>query len=177
MFKSITTLLTLLMTSSLTSSIYDIPLVDIDGKTTTLSSYKNKVLLIVNVASKCGFTRQYSGLEELHQTYHSRGLVVLGFPCNQFAGQEPGDEKQIKNFCSTKYGVSFPMFSKINVNGSSRHPLFEQLIGPDGHLPGNIKWNFSKILVNKDGTAVERFGSLTSPSSKKLRTRIDELLH
>ena len=103
MLKSTTTLLTLLMTSSLTSSIYDIPLVDIDGKTTTLSSYKNKVLLIVNVASKCGFTSQYSGLEELHQTYHSKGLVVLGFPCNQFAGQEPDDEKQIKNFCSTKY--------------------------------------------------------------------------
>ena len=177
MLKSITTLVILLMTSTLTSSIYDIPLIDIDGKSTTLSPYKNKVLLIVNVASKCGFTRQYSGLEELHQTYHSKGLVVLGFPCNQFAGQEPDDEKQIKNFCSTKYGVSFPMFSKINVNGSSRHPLFEQLIGPDGHLPGNIKWNFSKILVNKDGTAVERFGSLTSPSSKKLLKRIDELLH
>ena len=162
---------------SFPSPIYQIPLKDIDGNPTNLSAYKGKVLLIVNVASKCGFTRQYSGLEDLYETYNPRGFVVLGFPCNQFAGQEPGDEQQIKQFCSTNFGVNFPLFAKIDVNGPSRHPLYNYIIGSDSPLKGSIKWNFNKILVDRDGKPVERYGSLTSPNSKKLRQSIERLLN
>ena len=176
MFKSITTLLTLLMTSSLTSSIYDIPLVDIDGKTTTLSSYKNKVLLIVNVASKCGFTRQYSGLEELHQTYHSKGLVVLGFPCNQFGSQEPGSDDDIKQFCELNYGVSFPISAKIDVNGPDEDPLFTYLKNEARGVLGSkaIKWNFTKFVVDRDGKVRGRYAPVTKPDA--LQKIIDPII-
>ena len=157
-------------------SIYDHALKTIDGEPTTLSEHKGKVILMVNVASRCGFTRQYKGLEELYAKYKSKGLVVCGFPCNQFGGQEPGSESEIKEFCSTKFGVSFPMYSKIEVNGPDRHPLYEAIIGKDGPLPGNVKWNFGKILVGKDGKPIDRFGSMTSPSSKKLIQAIEQAL-
>src|SRR5512140_2874179 len=121
-------------------SIYNIPLKDIDGKSTSLKAYKGKVLLIVNVASKCGYTPQYEGLEALQQKYKDKGLTVLGFPCNQFGGQEPGSNEQIKQFCSSKYQVTFPLFDKLEVNGPNRHPLYVFLAGDSSPFPGNIKW-------------------------------------
>ena len=151
--KAILSITTLFITMTVSAkTIYDHPLKTIDGESTTLAEHKGKVILMVNVASKCGFTRQYKGLEELYDKYKSKGLVICGFPCNQFGGQEPGSESQIKEFCSTKYGVSFPMYSKIDVNGPNRHPVYEGIIGENGPLKGNIKWNFGKILVGKDGT-------------------------
>ena len=155
---------------------HDFELKSITGGKTSLAEHKGKVILMVNVASKCGFTRQYKGLEELYQKYKDKGLVICGFPCNQFGGQEPGSEAQILSFCSSKYGVSFPMYSKIDVNGANRHPLYEAIIGEKGPLKGNIKWNFGKILVGKDGIPIERFGSMTSPSSKKLVNEIEKAL-
>ena len=148
--------------------IYDIPLQSIDGTETTLREHEGKVLLLVNVASKCGFTPQYEGLEKLYQQYKGQGLVVCGFPCNQFGWQEPGSESEIQEFCSVNYGVTFPMYAKLEVNGKGRHPLYEAIIGKEGTLKGNIKWNFAKVLVGRDGVPVERFGSMASPSSKKL---------
>ncbi|MDQ8186014.1 glutathione peroxidase [Pelagicoccus sp. SDUM812002] len=155
------------------TTIYDIPLVDIEGNETTLEKYKGKTLLIVNVASKCGYTRQYKGLEELNEKYANEGLVVLGFPCNQFGGQEPGTEEDIMEFCSLTYGVSFPMFSKIEVNGPNRHPLYEKLAGEESPFPGQIGWNFSKFLVNGEGEIVERFSSAVAPKSDKMISAIE----
>ncbi|MBT6958415.1 MAG: glutathione peroxidase [Opitutae bacterium] len=171
----------ILLTMSITTNIiakpiYEHQLLDIDGSETSLEKFKGKVMLIVNVASKCGFTRQYKGLEELYSKYKSKGLVVCGFPCNQFGKQEPANEKEIKEFCTIKFGVTFPMFSKIEVNGSSRHPLYESLVGKDSPTKGNVKWNFTKILVGRDGIPIDRFGSLTSPSSSKLRKAIEKAL-
>jgi len=157
-------------------SLYDCNIYDIDGRETTLNPYKGKVILIVNVASKCGFTRQYKGLEELYSKYKEQGLVICGFPCNQFGGQEPGSEKEIKEFCSTKYGVTFPMYSKISVKGKRIHPIYELLTGKDSPTKGSVKWNFTKILVSKTGNPIDRFGSLTSPSSSKLRKAIEKAL-
>tara|TARA_B100001094_G_scaffold86184_1_gene82551 strand:+ start:7269 stop:7805 length:537 start_codon:yes stop_codon:yes gene_type:complete len=171
----------LLLTMAITTNIdakpvYDLKLLDIDGKETSLAEYKGKVMLIVNVASRCGFTKQYKGLEDLYVQYKSMGLVVCGFPCNQFGNQEPANETEIKSFCTTKFGVTFPMFSKIDVNGATRHPLYEKLVGKDSQTKGNIKWNFTKILVGRDGNPIDRFGSLTSPSSGKLRKAIEKAL-
>jgi glutathione peroxidase len=146
-------------------SIYDFQVDTIQGEKTTLEPYKGKVLLIVNVASQCGFTRQYDGLEALYRKYKDKGLVVLGFPCNQFGSQEPGTEKEIQNFCRVNFGVTFPMFSKINVNGEDTHPLYQYLKSQKPGLLGTeaIKWNFTKFLVDKEGNVVERFGSSTKP--------------
>lgn len=137
----------------------------LDGTEESLGKYKGKVLLVVNVASKCGFTKQYAGLEKLHQTYKDRGLVVMGFPCNQFGWQEPGDADDIQKFCSLNYGVSFPMFEKIDVNGDETHPLYQHLKArAKGMLNTEaIKWNFTKFLVSKDGQRVQRYGSKTKP--------------
>ena len=157
-------------------SIYDHKLIDIDGKETSLAEHKGKVLLIVNVASRCGFTRQYKGLEALFKEHKDKGLVVCGFPCNQFGGQEPGSEKEIKEFCSTRYGVTFPMYAKLSVNGTDRHPLYETLVGEASETKGKVKWNFTKILVSRDGKPIARFGSLTFPSSGKLRKAIEKAL-
>jgi len=174
--KLIPFILLSIMSSLSASTVYDHELHDIDGEKTSLSAHEGKVLLLVNVASRCGFTRQYKGLEELHQSYKDKGLVVCGFPCNQFGGQEPGSDSEIKEFCSTKFGVTFPMFSKIDVNGEGRHPLYESIIGENGPLKGNVKWNFTKILIGKDGKPIERFGSMTSPTSKKLIKAIEAAL-
>jgi len=140
-------------------NIFEIEVKTIDGQPRTLDFYKGKVMLIVNVASKCGFTNQYDGLEELYKKYAEKGFVVLGFPCNQFGGQEPGAEDEILSFCRLNYGVSFPMFAKVEVNGSNAHPLYVYLKKQrPGFLgSGAIKWNFTKFLVNREGTVTQRF--------------------
>jgi glutathione peroxidase len=157
-------------------TLYDIPLKDIDGNSTSLKPYQGKVLLIVNVASKCGFTPQYKGLEAIYQKYSAQGLVVCGFPCNQFLSQEPGTDADIKEFCTSKYNVTFPMFSKLEVNGAQRHPLYVQLAGTNSPFPGNIKWNFTKFLIGRDGHIVARFGSTTKPESEELTKAIEAAL-
>ena len=162
--------------SNINASIFNHKISTLEGKETTLAEHKGKVILVVNVASKCGFTKQYRDLEELYQKYKDDGLVILGFPCNQFGGQEPGSAAEIRQFCSTKYNVTFPMYSKVEVNGENRHPIFAELIGEGSPVAGNIKWNFTKILIDKDGKPIERFGSLTSPTSKKVIREIEEAL-
>lgn len=160
------------MQSAETSSkedLFSIPVVTIAGEKTTLEPYRNKVILVVNTASKCGFTKQYKGLEALWQEYGDQGFVLLGFPCDQFGGQEPGTEEEIKNFCERNFGVSFPLFSKVEVNGADAHPLFKQL---KEKAPGilnstSIKWNFTKFLLSPGGKDVERFGSRTKPDEMK----------
>ncbi len=157
-------------------NIYDIKLKDIDGKDATLAAYKGKVLLVVNVASKCGFTKQYTALEATHLKYQDKGFAVLGFPCNQFGGQEPGSNEAIKEFCSSKFQVTFPLFDKIEVNGENRHPLYTALAGPDSPFPGNIKWNFGKFLIGKDGKILARFDSKITPDSEELTKAIEAAL-
>jgi glutathione peroxidase len=169
-------LFVLQMTLAHAESIYDIKLKDIDGKDVPLSDYKGKVLLIVNVASKCGYTKQYAGLEALYQKYKDRGVVVLGLPCNQFGGQEPGSNAEIKEFCSTKFNVTFPMFDKIDVNGAGRAPLYTVLAGKDSPFPGDIKWNFNKFLIGKDGKILNRFESKVAPESPELTAAVDSAL-
>jgi glutathione peroxidase len=157
-------------------SIFNIPLKDIDGKPTSLKAYEGKVLLIVNVASKCGYTPQYAGLETLYAKYKDKGLLVLGFPCNQFGGQEPGSNEQIKEFCSSKYQVTFPLFDKIEVNGPNRTQLYTMLAGEGSPFPGNIKWNFSKFLVGRDGKILKRFESKVKPDSAELVQAVEAAL-
>lgn len=157
-------------------SLYDIPLKDINGKATSLKAYKGKVVLIVNVASKCGLTPQYEGLEALQKKYGPKGFTVLGFPCNQFGGQEPGTNEEIKTFCSTKYNVSFPLFDKLDVNGANRHPLYTALAGSASPFPGDIKWNFGKFLIGKDGKIVQRFEPKTTPASSEVTGGIESAL-
>jgi glutathione peroxidase len=145
-------------------SVYDFSAKLNDGTDQSLSAYKGKVLLVVNTASQCGFTPQYKGLQELYAKYHQRGLEVLGFPCDQFGHQEPGDDSEIRSFCEVNYGVTFPLFSKIEVNGAGAHPLYQYLKSEKGGLLGdNIKWNFTKFLVDKRGSVVERFAPTTTP--------------
>jgi glutathione peroxidase len=131
-----------------------------------LSTYEGKVVLVVNTASKCGFTPQYAGLQEIYDRYADEGLVILGFPCDQFGHQEPGDEEQIEQFCSLNYGVSFPMFAKVDVNGRNAHPIYQWLRQQKGGVLGDrIKWNFTKFLVNRQGEVVKRYGSTATPAS------------
>ncbi len=165
---AITTTMVLLAAAASAESLYDIPLKDIDGRKTSLSEFKGKVLLIVNVASKCGFTPQYQGLEELYQNHKNEGLVILGFPCNQFGSQEPGSNEEIKEFCSTKYNVTFPLFDKVEVNGPNRHGLFKALAGEESPFPGDIKWNFNKFLIGRDGKILNRFEPKTKPDAPEL---------
>jgi glutathione peroxidase len=151
------------------------PLETITGDTAHLADYTGKVVLIVNVASECGFTGQYAGLEELYRAYQDRGLVVLGFPANNFGGQEPGTNEQIQKFCESKFGVTFPMMAKVSVKGADKHPLFVHLTEQEG-MTGEIKWNFSKFLLDRDGNLAARFGSTVKPMSKKLVRNIEQLL-
>ena len=146
-------------------NLYEIKVTTIDGQPQTLEDYRGRVLLIVNVASRCGFTGQYAGLESIYRKYSDRGLVVLGFPCDQFGHQEPGDEAEIKKFCSLTYDVSFPMFAKIHVKGDDAHPLYQFLTSAQRGFLGSgwIKWNFTKFLVNRDGDVVKRYGPLVKP--------------
>lgn len=156
--------------------IHDFSAKTIDGKEVNLADFKGHPVLIVNTASKCGFTPQYEGLEELHKTYGPKGLVILGFPCNQFGHQEPGAEEEIASFCQKNYGVSFQMFSKVDVNGDDAHPLFQYLSENAPGLLGSkkIKWNFTKFLINKDGVPIDRFAPTTKP--EKLTKDIEKLL-
>lgn len=156
--------------------IHQISATRLDGTPQSLADYAGKVLLIVNTASHCGFTPQYKGLEELYQRYRERGLVVLGFPCNQFGAQEPGSEAEIGSFCEKNYGVSFPMFAKIEVNGDNAHPLYRHLKQQARGLLGSeaIKWNFTKFLVSRDGAEIERYAPATAPAA--LAADIERLL-
>ncbi len=147
-------------------SLYDLEALSIDQHTVPLSRYKGQVMLIVNTASACGFTPQFAGLEKLHQTYGDKGLAVLGFPCNQFANQDPGDEAHIANFCQKNYGVSFQMMGKVKVNGSEAHPLYQWLTAQAPGLLGSkaIKWNFTKFLVGRDGQVLKRYAPQDTPA-------------
>ena len=158
------------------ASLHDLTAKDIDGKDTSLSAYKGKVALVVNVASKCGYTKQYAALEAIYQKYKGKGFAVLGFPCNQFGEQEPGTNAEIKQFCTSKFNVTFPMFDKIDVNGAKRHPVYENLAGKDSPFPGDIKWNFTKFLVGKDGTILKRFGSNVTPDSPEITEALEAAL-
>lgn len=146
------------------TTLYDFKATAIDGEEVDLSAYDGKVVLIVNTASKCGFTPQYSGLQQLHEKYADDGLVVLGFPCDQFANQEPGGEDEIAEFCQRNYGVTFPMMAKVDVNGSDAHPVFAWLRSEQGGLLGDkIKWNFTKFLIGRDGKVIDRYSPQTKP--------------
>ncbi|MEY2592122.1 MAG: glutathione peroxidase [Acidimicrobiaceae bacterium] len=160
-------------------SIYDVPIQSLDGSPADLHDYQDKAVLLVNVASKCGLTPQYTGLEKIHEQYKDRGFAVLGVPCNQFGEQEPGSPEDIKTFCSTTYGVTFPMTEKIEVNGDGRHPLYQQLVDvpdvADGHT-GDIRWNFEKFLVAPGGDVAGRFGPMVDPEAPELVEAIEKAL-
>jgi glutathione peroxidase len=158
------------------ATIYDFSAADITGRAVSLADYRDRVLLIVNTASKCGFTPQYEGLEALHRDLSARGLAVLGFPCNQFGQQEPGDAAEIADFCKLTYDVSFPLFARICVNGPTAHPLFNWLTAEARGVLGSraIKWNFTKFLVDRNGAVVARFAPTTAPAA--IRSRIEALL-
>lgn len=159
------------------AALYDIPLKDIDGKEASLKAYSGKVLLIVNVASQCGYTRQYKGLEAVHRQYQQKGFTVLGFPSNDFGGQEPGSLAEIKEFCSSKFNVTFPMFDKVGVKpGAAQHPLYAALTGKDSPVPGEVKWNFGKFLIGRDGKILARFASADEPDGDKLTKAIEAAL-
>lgn len=159
-------------------NVHDFKLKTIDGQTKSLSDYRGKVLLLVNVASKCGLTPQYTALEKLYREQHGKGLEVLGVPCNDFAGQEPGSEEEIKTFCSTQYDVTFPMFAKVKVLGEGKDPLYAYLTtqptAPEG--PGDIAWNFGKFLIGKEGEVVARFGPRTAPDAPEVSAAISKAL-
>jgi glutathione peroxidase len=156
-------------------SFYDVPISDLDGSAMDLSSLAGKEVLVVNVASKCGLTPQYAGLEQLQRDYAAKGFTVLGVPCNQFAGQEPGSPEEIQTFCSTTYGVTFPLTEKLDVNGDERHPLYELLTetADSEGKAGDIQWNFEKFLVSPDGKVVGRFRPLVEPGSEELVAAIE----
>ena len=158
------------------TSLYDIPLKDIDGKDTSLKAYKGKVLLVVNVASKCGFTPQYEGLEAIQKKYEAKGFTVLAFPCNDFRQQEPGTAAEIKEFCSSTYHVTFPLFEKLHVKGTEQHPLYAALTGKESPYPGEIQWNFGKFLIGKDGKILKRFETKVKPESKEVEAAIEAAL-
>lgn len=177
-------ILTVILTSIITllnvnneSSIYEFPLEDIDGNEMTLEKYKGSVLLVVNVASKCGYTPQYEGLQAIYEKYQEDGLVIVGFPANNFKGQEPGTEEDIKEFCTLNYGVTFPMTSKVSVLGEDQDPLFTFLTSqPNQDFEGDIKWNFEKFLIDRDGKLIRRFRSADKPESENIVGAIKELL-
>lgn len=165
------------LASAQSNPLAEIPLKDINGKDTSLKAYAGKVLLIVNVASQCGATPQYAGLEALHKEYGARGFTVLGFPCNDFGAQEPGTAAEIKQFCSTSYKVTFPLFAKVSiVAGPEQHPLFAALTGKGSPLPGPVGWNFSKFLIGRDGKLLARFDTGTEPDDSALVKAIEKAL-
>jgi glutathione peroxidase len=160
------------------SSIYDFTLPSIDGKPAPLASFRGKVILMVNVASRCGFTPQYSALEALYEKYKDNGFVILGFPANNFGGQEPGTNEEIKTFCSTKYSVTFPLYAKISVKGEDQTPLYQYLTKEaNPSVAGDIKWNFTKFLVDRSGRVVQRFESPVKPDSPEVISAIEKLLN
>ena len=162
--------------NSMEKNIKQVTVKDIDGKSVKLSDYKGKVLLIVNVASYCGFTKQYSGLEQIYKQYKDKGFEILAFPCNQFGEQEPGTNEEIKNFCSSKFDVSFKLFDKIDVNGSNKSPLYSILTDNEITGKSDIKWNFEKFLIDKNGNIVARYASKVEPTGKELISAIEKEL-
>jgi len=160
------------------SNVLEFTLNSIDGKPAPLSQYQGKVVLIVNVASRCGFTPQYAGLEKIYEKYKDRGFVILGFPANNFGGQEPGTNEEIKTFCSSKYNVTFPIYSKISVKGADIHPLYQFLTDKQANpkTGGDIQWNFTKFLVGKDGKVIARFESAVTPESADVTSAIERAL-
>ena len=162
--------------NSMEKNIKQVTVKDIDGKSVKLSDYKGKVLLIVNVASYCGYTKQYSGLEQIYKQYKDKGFEILAFPCNQFGEQEPGTNEEIKNFCSSKFDVSFKLFDKIDVNGSNKSPLYSILTDNEITGKADIKWNFEKFLIDKDGNIVARYASKVEPTGKELISAIEKEL-
>jgi glutathione peroxidase len=164
--------------SAMTKTIHDFSVKTIDGKDKSLADYKGNVLLVVNVASECGYTPQYDGLEKLHEEYAPRGLRVLGFPANEFGAQEPGTDAEIKAFCTSKFGVKFDMFSKIKVNGEGMHPLYDWLQSTDTNpkFGGPVKWNFNKFLVDQDGNVIGRFAHKVEPLSNDVKAAIEKAL-
>jgi glutathione peroxidase len=164
---------TVTQAGSSATSIHDFTLNSIDGKPSPLVGYKGKVALVVNVASKCGYTPQYTGLEKLYEKYKDQGFVILGFPANNFGAQEPGNDEEIKTFCSTKYNVTFPMYSKISVTGEDKAPLYDYLTNAAG---GDVKWNFTKFLVGKDGKVIARFEPKVVPESPEVTQAIEKAL-
>jgi len=171
-----TVLLSMTALAATAPIIAEIPLKDIEGKDTTLKSFKGKVVLLVNVASKCGLTPQYKALEATYQKYKSQGLVIVGVPCNDFGGQEPGTTEEIKAFCSTKYNVSFPLMGKVHVKGSEQHPLYAALTGAGAKFPGDIEWNFGKFLLGRNGEVLHRFAPRTTPDDAKVIEAIEAAL-
>lgn len=168
---------TLAVLAATAPALRDIPLKDIDGKPTSLKQYEGKVLLVVNVASACGYTKQYKPLEAVYRKYKDQGLVVLGFPCNDFGGQEPGTPDDIKTFCSSKYDVTFPLFEKIKVKGGAgQHPLYASLTGKESPFPGEVKWNFGKFVIGRNGAIVARFASGDEPDSEAVTKAIEGAL-
>ncbi len=170
---SIGSLLLIAMSATAGNNIYDFTMKDIDGKATPLKSLEGKVVLFVNVASQCGYTPQYAGLESLYQKYKGQGLVLVGVPANNFGSQEPGTDAEIKQFCSRKYSVTFPMMSKVSVKGGDMTPLYQYLTTAKG---GEVKWNFTKFLVGKDGKVVTRFESGVAPGSPEVASAIEKAL-
>ncbi|MGH2726729.1 MAG: glutathione peroxidase [Actinomycetota bacterium] len=162
----------------MTTLTYEVPLKTLEGDPVNLSDYEGKLLLIVNVASRCGFTPQYEGLQKLYDTYKDRGFEILGFPCNQFLAQEPGTEAEIREFCSSVYGVSFPIFRKIDVNGEERHPIYDELTQLPDHkgVAGDVQWNFEKFLVSPKGEVVGRFRTKVVPDHPALIEAIEKNL-
>ena len=159
------------------ASLYDIPYQDIDGKASSLKAYQGKVVLVVNVASQCGYTRQYQPLEALYRKYKDQGLVIVGFPCNEFGGQEPGTGEEIKAFCTSKFAVTFPLSEKIKVkSGSEQHALYAALTGPEAKFPGNVRWNFTKFLIGRDGAVLARFEPKDEPDSERMVKAIEAAL-
>lgn len=160
-------------------SVYDFSMKNIDGQDIKLDAYKGKVVMIVNVASKCGYTPQYEGLEAIYKKYKDQGFEILGFPANNFMGQEPGTEKEIKEFCSTKYGVTFPMFAKISVTGADQHPLYTFLTSKQSNpeFGGDISWNFNKFLLDRSGKVVARFGSKDKPEDAAVIGAVEKYLY
>ncbi len=170
--------LTVTMAATDQTTLYDFTVQDIDGQEVTLKQYEGKVILIVNVASKCGYTPQYEGLQKIYETYKEDGLVILGFPANNFKGQEPGTDQEIKQFCTLEYGVEFPMFSKVSVKGEDQAALFSYLTSlPNEDFEGEIKWNFEKFLIDKNGSLKRRFRSGVEPQSEELVSAIEKELN
>ena len=168
--------LTSLVVADSGSPLADIPLKDIDGKPTSLKKYEGKVVLLVNVASQCGLTPQYTALQAIHAKFKDKGFTVVGVPCNDFGSQEPGTNDEIKQFCSAQYQVTFPLLDKIHVKGSAQHPLYAKLTGKDAAFPGDIKWNFGKFLLGRDGKVLKRFEPAITPDAPEVLSAIEAAL-
>ena len=163
-------------TSAFAADLGTIPFMDAAGKATSLKDYKGKAVLLVNLASKCGLTPQYEGLEALYRKHKAENFVILGFPCNDFGNQEPGSIEEVQKFCKAEYDVTFPVMDKISVKGEKQHPLYAALTGKDGAFPGDVRWNFGKFLIGKDGRAIARFEPTTKPDSIELTSAVEKAI-